>query len=196
MQEEGEFPLDRVDVEAMRPDDYVLLSTTQDRNGAKRWKLANDIRKRKDLGIKDRILLYLRHNVGEEVTGEELKYVARKGSEWARRVRELRTEEGWSISTRFSGRPDLAAGIYVLEDERQLPAHDRYISDSTRRQVLRRDSYQCQDCGWTYEEWNPSDPRHLELHHIEHHADGGSNTEGNLVTLCHVCHDVRHQLDG
>ncbi|WP_323985578.1 HNH endonuclease [Klebsiella aerogenes] len=32
----------------------------------------------------------------------------------------------------------------------------------------------------------------LELHHIEHHADGGENTLENLITLCNVCHDEVH----
>jgi len=35
----------------------------------------------------------------------------------------------------------------------------------------------------SHDEWNPSDPRHLELHHIEHHVKGGENVEGNLKTL-------------
>ncbi|WP_139153108.1 HNH endonuclease, partial [Enterobacter kobei] len=33
----------------------------------------------------------------------------------------------------------------------------------------------------------------LELHHIEHHADGGENTLDNLITLCNVCHDEVHR---
>ena len=40
---------------------------------------------------------------------------------------------------------------------------------------------------------NPSDPRHLELHHVKAHVKGGENTETNLTTLCNICHDDRHR---
>lgn len=194
MQSEGEFTLEDVDVGAMRPDDYILTSTVQDKKAAYRWNVANDIR-RSDLSVRDRLLEYLRRNVGEPVSGEELRYVARQATEWARRVRELRTEHGWPIATRFSGRPDLSVGEYVLEEDRQSPEHDRRISDDTRGQVLRRDQYTCRRCGWDHSQWNRSDPRHLELHHIIHHEAGGSNEADNLITLCTVCHDTWHGHD-
>lgn len=44
---------------------------------------------------KERLKQFLRAHVGEVVTGAELQEVARPRSEWARRVRELRDEEGW-----------------------------------------------------------------------------------------------------
>jgi hypothetical protein len=191
MADEDEFPLEHLDAAQMRNNDYVLLNTKRDEKAARRWERANAIRKRTDLGMRDRLLVYFQENVSEELSGEELKYVA-KGSEWGRRIRELRTEHGWPIATHFSGRPDLDVGVYVLEDDRQLPVHDRHIAERDRRRVLRRDSHKCQDCGWTHKEWNPSDPRHLELHHLEHHAEDGSNNPENLVTLCNICHDERH----
>lgn len=192
MTEEGEFPVEHVDVSGMRPSDYILLSTTQDRDAAHRWFLANEIRK-ENLSVRDKILKYLLKNVGKQISGEELRYVARDRSEWARRVRELRTEFGWPIVTKNTGRPDLDIGIYVLEAERQSPEHDRHIPDAVKRSVLRRDRYKCGECGWTHEEWNRSDPRHLELHHVKPHAEGGANTEENLVTLCTLCHDDIHR---
>ncbi|WP_406048232.1 HNH endonuclease [Kribbella sp. NBC_00889] len=60
-----------------------------------------------------RILTYLRSRVGEHVRMEELRGVSAIG-EWARRVRELRVEQGWPIATQTQ-RPDLGPGIYVLE---------------------------------------------------------------------------------
>jgi len=192
MTEEGEFPLENVDVSTMSPSDYILLSSTQDRDAAHRWFLANEIRK-ENLSVRDKILKYFLKNVGKPVSGEELRYVAKDKSEWARRVRELRTEFGWPIVTRNTGRPDLDIGIYLLEADRQSPEHDRHISDAVKRRVLRRDGYRCQKCGWTHEEWNRSDPRHLELHHVKPHAKGGESTEENLVTLCTVCHDDIHR---
>jgi len=103
----GEQDLSDTDLrlDTLGANDYVLLDPSQDREAAHRWHIANDIRKRTG-GAKDRVLQYLLQNVSQLVTGEELRYVA-KSSEWARRTRELRTEEGWPISTRMSGNPTL-----------------------------------------------------------------------------------------
>ncbi len=180
------------ELKTMRPNEYILLSTKEDRDAAHRWNVANEIRKQSG-SVREKILKFLKANVGLSVTNEELRYVAGDKTEWARRVRELRTEHGWKIVTKSTGRPDLGVGIYVLQDDRQSPKHDRNIPDDIRREVLRRDGYKCKRCGWTYEEWNPSDPRHLELHHIKHHAKGGENDERNLKTLCNICHDKEHR---
>jgi len=192
MHAENEFPLEGMDISQMKPDDYILLDINQDRDAAHRWNMANVIR-RKRLSVRDRILEFLRSNVGQPVSGEELRYVANQKTEWARRVRELRTEMGWPIATRNTGRPDLKVGFYVLQADRQSHEHDRNISDSVRRKVLRRDGYRCAKCSWSHKEWNPSDPRFLELHHKKYHIVGGENKEDNLVTLCTVCHDDLHR---
>lgn len=176
----------------MKPDEYVLLSVEQDRDAAHRWNVANSIR-RQNKSIQHKILEFLRANVGRGVTGEELRYVANNKTEWARRVRELRTEQGWPIATKTTGRPDLPVGVYALQADRQSYEHDRHIPDEIRSAVLRRDKYTCQACSWTHELWNPSDPRHLELHHVKHHAKGGDNSEQNLISLCNICHDVKHR---
>ncbi len=181
------------ELKLMRPDDYVLLRDTQDRDAAHRWHSANIIRKER-LSVRDKILKFMRANVGQGVTNEELRYVASDKTEWARRVRELRTEFGWPIATRTTGRPDLDVGVYVLQSDRQNPEHDRIIPDDVRRDVIRRDNYKCTKCGWSHGEWNPSDPRHLEIHHMQHHAKGGTNEECNLLTLCTVCHDSIHRV--
>ncbi|MCL2346985.1 MAG: HNH endonuclease, partial [Planctomycetaceae bacterium] len=65
--------------------------------------------------------------------------------------------------------------------------------DPVRCAVLVRDGYRCTQCGWTHDQWNPSDSRHLELHHVKAHIKGGENTEENLTTLCNICHDDRHR---
>ncbi len=192
MYAENEFPLKDITPESMGPSDYILISKRQDRDAAFRWQLANDIRK-ENIGVREKLLKYFRANVGNKITGEELKYLAKNRSEWGRRVRELRTEFGWPIATKNSGRPDLDIGVYLLEADRQSPEHDRIIKDSIKREVLRRDGYKCTNCNWSHEEWNRSDPRHLELHHTKHHAKGGKNNEENLITLCTVCHDDIHR---
>lgn len=194
MAEEGEFDIEGVDLLHMAPDEYMLLSQEPDREAAHRWNIANDIRKEKGTSVREKLLKFLRENVGKHVTGEELRYVAKGHTEWARRVRELRTEEGWPVVTKQTGMPDLPVGTYVLELDRQAPRHDRTIPDSVRGKVLRRDKFRCQakGCGWSIEEYNRADPRILELHHIKHHAEGGENTEDNLITLCNICHDALH----
>jgi hypothetical protein len=180
------------ELKAMKPNEYVLLSAEGDRDAAHRWHVANEIRKQRG-SVRDKILKFLQANIGRGVTNEELRYVAGDKTEWARRVRELRTECGWPIATKTTGRPDLGVGVYVLQADRQSPQHDRSIPDDVRRAVLRSDGYKCKTCGWTHDEWNQSDPRHLELHHIEHHLKGGKNSKENLKTLCNVCHDKVHR---
>ncbi|WP_417316209.1 HNH endonuclease [Cycloclasticus pugetii] len=195
MMESGEVKLNDVDVISKRdlkPDAYILLSTELDRQAAHRWHSASRIRK-SDLSVKDKIIEYLRANVGNMVSGEELQYLTPTATEWARRVRELRTEEGWPIATRNSGNPNLPVGFYVLEEDRQAAVHDRKIPDLVRVEVLERDNHRCRRCGWGYEKNKKNDPRNLlELHHITHHQHGGTNVVGNLITLCNVCHDGVH----
>ena len=188
---DGEVPSE---LGGMRPNEYVLLNESQDRDAAHRWNMANTMRKERG-SVRDKLLKFLKANVGQGVTNEELRYVAGNKTEWARRVRELRTEFGWPIATKTTGRPDLSVGVYVLQADRQTPQQDRHIPDDVRREVMRRDGYKCQECNWSHDEWNPSDPRHLELHHIKYHVKGGANRRENLKTLCTVCHDRVHRED-
>ncbi|MBQ0720682.1 MAG: HNH endonuclease [Gammaproteobacteria bacterium] len=191
--EDGEV-LNGVNSDDAKTDTYILLADEQDRDSAYRWNIANEIRKR-DTSVKNKVLAYLRENVGQKVTGEELKYLAKDASEWARRVRELRTEDGWPVATRVSGRPELSVGVYILEEDRQAETHDRKIPDPIRVSVLERDKYSCRCCNWSHENRKEGDKLRnlLELHHVEHHAEGGANTEGNLITLCNICHDNVHR---
>jgi len=177
----------------IRPDQYVLMRPEEDRDAAYRWNVLNEVR-RKKASVTDKILEYLRKNVGKQITGEELKYLAKDKKEWARRVRELRTEAGWPIVTRNSGRADLAVGVYVLEEDRQAEEHDRHIPDPVRVAVLQRDNFSCVQCGWNRSMFSHDDPRKfLELHHKTHHKDKGENTVENLETLCNVHHDEMHR---
>jgi hypothetical protein len=192
MFKEEDFPLIGVDRSLLRPENYLLLDSKQDRESAHRWFIANEIR-RKSMSIQNKILEFLRANVGKAVSGEELRYVAKDRTEWARRTRELRTDYGWPIATRNTGRPDLPVGTYMLQADRQSNEHDRSILDFTRSTVLRRDGYRFMQCRWSHTEWNHSDPRYLELHHKKHHVKGGDNSEENLITLCTKCHDKIHR---
>jgi hypothetical protein len=57
---------------------------------------------------------------------------------------------------------------------------------NTKAYVLTRDNYSCQNC-----KGKCKDSR-LEVHHIIFRANGGSDDEANLVTLCKTCHDRIH----
>jgi hypothetical protein len=194
-EEDSKAILEELGVDRIDDEEYVLLRDQPDEEAAERWRSANQIRRTQG-STREKLLAFFLDNVGQTVTGEQLRYVAGdEQTEWARRTRELRTEFGWPIATRTSGRPDLPVGVYVLESDRQAPEHDRTIPDSTRRAVLMRDGYTCQRCGWTHDSWNRSDPRHLEAHHVLAHVNGGTNEASNLVTLCSACHDRVHSSD-
>ena len=178
----------------MKPDQYLLQDSERDREAADRWHQANQIRKEKG-GVRGKILKFLRANVGQRITSEELRYIAGNKSEWARRTRELRTEDGWPVTTRSSGDPTLPVGVYVLERDEQAPEHDRHISELIRREVMRRDNWACRwrGCNWPHGYDTTVDRRFLEAHHIEHHVQGGTNTTDNLLTLCNLHHDEVHR---
>lgn len=176
---------------SLRPNDYFLLDAEPDHTAARRWHIANRIR-RGTGGSGIKILNYLKENVGQVVTSEELYYVS-KASEYGRRTRELRTEQGYSISTKLTGRPDLKMGEYVLEScDRIAEPHDRKIPYDVQSEVYKRASNSCQICGWRRDVWRKEDPRILELHHIKEHAKGGQNSPDNLAVLCSRCHDKVH----
>lgn len=185
---EGEQPFPM-----MRPDQYILLEDRQDRDAAHRWNMANRIRRSND-SVREKLLEFFRANVGKPITSEELRYVAGNVTEWARRTRELRTELGWPVMTRNSGDPSLPVGMYILERDEQAPEHDRHIPEIVRREVMRRDKWSCRwhGCGWPHD-FPEQDHRFLEAHHIEHHAKGGTNDVGNLITLCNLHHDEVHR---
>lgn len=182
--EEGQ--LEGIEVKDIQVDDYILLSVNQDRDAAFRWRLANSIRKGEG-GAKSKILQFFQGNVGKAVSLEELRYVAKNASEWARRVRELRTEDAWPI--------EAVDGGYVLQENKQGQAHDRNIKQHIYAEVLDRDNHECRKCGWNHSKAIPGDPRkRVELHHIEHHMSGGKNETVNLITLCNVHHDQVHAI--
>lgn len=176
----------------LAPDQYMLVSAEPNAESASLWRLANRIRN-SSIGSREKILEYLLANVGLVVTTEELKYVSGDASEFGRRTRELRTEQGYPIATRFTGRPDLAPGQYILQSrDRLAQPHDRKIPLDVERAVYARDNNTCRCCGWSRETSGHDSPRILELHHREHHAQGGENSVDNLVVLCSRCHDEVH----
>jgi hypothetical protein len=178
---------------SLKPTEYLLLDKNPDITAARRWHIANRIRRQVKGGSRGRVLRYLLENVNQIVTTEELAYVANKKKEFGRRIRELRTEEGYAIATMFTGRPDLKMGEYVLESsERIAEPHDRKIPFDVQKVVYERDNNRCKNCGWSHSQWRKDDPRILELHHMHEHVKGGANIARNLIVLCSKCHDDVH----
>lgn len=135
-------------------------------------------------------------NIGRVMSSDELREVAGNITEWARRVRELRTEEGFLIQT-HNDRSDLKPGQYILENAKPQPAFERAISKETRAYVLDRNGFTCQMCGAAAGEPHPYDPsRKTRLHigHILDKSQGGSDDPSNLRALCSVCNEGASNL--
>ena len=59
--------------------------------------------------------------------------------------------------------------------------------ENVKAYVRERDNCTCRYCH------GKSKDKRLEVHHIQHRADGGSNKPSNLITLCKTCHDRYHR---
>ena len=150
------------------------------------------MRSKKDgLGARTMLRAHFLANLGRVMGSEELRQVAGNISEWARRVRELRTEEGFLILT-HNDRSDLKPGEYLLENAKPQPAFERAISKETRAFVLDRNGFTCQQCGAVAGEPHPYDPTRKTRLHIGHVIDksmGGTDDPNNLRALCSVCNE-------
>ncbi len=142
-------------------------------------------------GARAKLRVHFLANLKRIMTSKELREVAGGISEWARRVRELRTEEGFQILT-HNDRSDLKPGEYLLEDPKPHPAFARQISKETRAFVLDRNGFTCQMCGAVAGEPHPFDPtRKTRLHigHVIEISKGGSDDASNLRALCSICNE-------
>lgn len=135
-------------------------------------------------------------NVGRIMDSVELRSVAGGISEWGRRVRELRSLEGYQILT-HNDRSDLKPGQYLLLDPNPLPAFEREISKENRALVLDRNGFTCQMCGAVAGESHPYEPSRKTRLHIGHRVDksmGGSDDPSNLFALCSICNEGSQNL--
>lgn len=142
-------------------------------------------------GARAKLRAYFLGNLGRVMDSAELRSIAGNISEWARRVRELRTEEGYLILT-HNDRSDLKPGEYLLESAKPQPAFARGISKETRAFVLDRNGFTCQMCGAVAGEPHPYDPSRKTRLHIGHVIDksmGGSDEAANLKAICSVCNE-------
>jgi hypothetical protein len=147
-------------------------------------------------GARARLRAHFLNNLGKVMGSDELRTVSGEISEWARRVRELRDEEGFQILT-HNDRSDLKPGQYLLISAKPVPAFTRAISKETRALVLDRNGFTCQQCGAVAGEPHPYDiDRKTRLHigHIVDKSMGGSDEAGNLRAVCSVCNEGSKNL--
>ncbi len=149
----------------------------------------------KGKGSRAKLREYIIKNVGKVLDSDTLREVAGT-SEWARRIRELRNEEGLNIVT-HNDRSDLKPGQYILVDLKPLPAFERGISKETRALVLDRNGFTCQMCGAAAGEEHPFDKGRKTRLHIGHIIDksmGGTDEPNNLRAICSVCNEGASNL--
>lgn len=142
-------------------------------------------------GARGKLRAHFLANIGRIMDSDELRAVADNQSEWARRVRELRTEEGYLILT-HNDRSELKPGQYLLETPKPQPAFERAISKETRAYVLDRNGFTCQMCGAVAGEPHPYDPSRKTRLHLGHVIDksvGGTDDPANLRAICSVCNE-------
>lgn len=142
-------------------------------------------------GARGKLRAHFLANIGRVMDSDELRAVADNQSEWARRVRELRTEEGYLILT-HNDRSELKPGQYLLETPKPQPAFERAISKETRAYVLDRNGFTCQMCGAVAGEPHPYDTTRKTRLHIGHVIDkskGGDDDPSNLRAICSICNE-------
>lgn len=145
----------------------------------------------KKQGSKALILAFLLENIGKIVTSKQLQEASGGASEWARRLRELRDEQGYDILS-HKDRADLKPGDYVLTTAKRRPAFKRDISKETRAIVLERNGYTCQMCGAAAGDPDPFNSNRtirLTLGHIVDKSKGGEDTPSNLRAVCSNCNE-------
>lgn len=154
-------------------------------------------RKAEGGAARTRILDLFMANVGQVITKEQIAEVAGI-SEWARRVRELRDELGYSIQSHKDRPGELRPGDYILTSAEPRPsARQRKIGKDQYFRILTRDSHMCCSCGAKVGDRNPLDPERtirLMIDHVYPISDAEKYgidpyADENLQTLCDVCNE-------
>lgn len=143
------------------------------------------------MGARDLLRDFFLSNIGRVLDSEELRIASGGISEWARRVRELRNEEGYQILT-HNDRSDMKPGQYLLLTAKPEPAFERGISKETRAIVLDRNGFTCQMCGAGAGEphpFNQGRKTRLHLGHVIDKTMGGTDDPSNLRAICSVCNE-------
>ncbi|MCC6158678.1 MAG: HNH endonuclease [Deltaproteobacteria bacterium] len=152
----------------------------------------------RDFGSKEKIRRFFLANIGRILTSDEIRDASGGASEWARRVRELREDEGWPIKT-HNDTNSLKPGQYLLTEKpptKPRPAFRRGISARLRAQVLDRNGFTCQMCGRGAGDKDEETGRTIRLHigHIIDKSIGGKDELTNLRALCSSCNQGAKNL--
>lgn len=145
----------------------------------------------KKRGSKKLILEYFLKNIGTVLESRDIQIASGGAVEWARRVRELRNEDGYQILT-HKDRANLKPNQYLLETDKRLPGFSRGISQETRAWVLERNGYTCQMCGVAAGDPDPlggSRTVRLTMGHILDKSKGGDDSPQNLRAVCTNCNE-------
>lgn len=141
---------------------------------------------------KGRIREYLKDKIGEPVKSDRLARISGI-SEYARRVRELRNEEGFVLdSTRT--RKELGQNDYFMVEVQDVDVKSRITAQTRYEQLERQES--CEVCG---RDVGHPDVRYMEVDHIESFVEYDDpeavNAPSNLRTLCNECHHGKSASD-
>lgn len=142
-------------------------------------------------GSKQLILEFFLNNIGKVLESRDIQNASGGAVEWARRVRELRNEDGYQILS-HKDRANLKPNQYLLETDKRVPAFARNISKETRAWVLERNGYTCQMCGVAAGDPDPLGSNRtirLTLGHIIDKSKGGDDTPHNLRAVCTNCNE-------
>lgn len=145
----------------------------------------------KSKGARAKLRDYFLAHIGTKLNSDQLRAASGNISEWGRRVRELRDEEGFQILT-HNDLSELKPGEYILNNPKPIPAFERSISKETRAFVLDRNGFTCQQCGAVAGEPHPYDASRktrLQIGHVIDKSQGGSDEPNNLRALCSVCNE-------
>jgi hypothetical protein len=140
-------------------------------------------------GSKQLILEFFLRNVGNVLESRDIQEASGGAVEWARRVRELRNEDGYQILT-YRDRSNLKRNQYLMETIERVPAFARNISKETRAWVLERNGYTCQMCGVAAGDPDPLGGNRtvrLTMGHIIDKSKGGDDSPQNLRAVCTNC---------
>ena len=149
------------------------------------------------MGARTAIKQFLLAHVGQVVTAKQI-HKASGVTEWARRVRELRGDDGWKIITHYDD-CTLKPGEYILTEVPPIEGYQfaKPISARLRAQVLERNGYTCKMCGAAAGDEDENSPgRRVRLHigHIVDRSHGGKVELSNLQALCASCNQGAKNL--
>lgn len=142
-------------------------------------------------GSKQLILEFFLRNIGKVLESKDIQKASGGAVEWARRVRELRNQDGYQILS-HRDRLNLKPNQYLLETIERLPAFSRGISRETRAWVLERNGYTCQMCGVAAGDPDPIGGNRtvrLTMGHIIDKSKGGDDSPQNLRAVCTNCNE-------